>query len=118
MQSLACLNGEIMPVDEAKVPIWDRGFLFGDSVYEVFRLYEGRCWLEDLHHARLKRSLAELEFPHVDLDVLMERVQRTTILAACVRGRSISRSRAASRPVACVPEPARAADGTHRCPAV
>ncbi len=86
MQSLACLNGEIMPVDEAKVPIWDRGFLFGDSVYEVFRLYEGRCWLEDLHHARLKRSLAELEFPHVDLDVLMERVQRTTDLSGVREG--------------------------------
>jgi len=43
MQVLACLNGEIMPVEEAKVPVWDRGFVFGDSVYEVFRMYQGRC---------------------------------------------------------------------------
>ena len=49
MESLACLNGELMPVDEARVPVWDRGFLFGDAVYEVFRLYQGRCWLEDEH---------------------------------------------------------------------
>ena len=42
---LACLNGEIMPVEQARVPVWDRAFLFGDSVYEVFRMYQGRCWL-------------------------------------------------------------------------
>ena len=78
MGSLACLNGEVMPVDQAKVPVWDRGFLFGDSVYEVFRLYEGRCWLEDEHVARLRRSLAEMAFPGVDLDALLGRVHATT----------------------------------------
>ncbi len=52
MESLACLNGELMPVDEARIPIWDRGFLFGDAVYEVFRLYRGRLWLEDEHASR------------------------------------------------------------------
>jgi len=77
MESLACLNGEIMPVDQAKVPVWDRGFLFGDSIYEVFRLYQGRCWIEEEHVARLRRSLAEMEFPPVDLDALMGRVRKT-----------------------------------------
>ncbi len=77
MQTLACLNGELMPLEEAKVPVWDRGFLFGDSVYEVFRLYEGRIWLESEHTARLRRSLGEMEFPYVDLDLLLERVRRT-----------------------------------------
>ena len=60
MQVLACLNGETMPVEQARVPVWDRGFLFGDSVYEVFRMYQGRCWLEPEHFARLRRSLGEL----------------------------------------------------------
>ena len=77
MQTLVCLNGELMPVEEAKVPVWDRGFLFGDSVYEVFRVYQGRIWLEKEHLARLKRSLGEMEFPHVDLDVLMDRIRLT-----------------------------------------
>ena len=77
MESLACLDGELMPPDQAKVPIWDRGFLFGDAVYEVYRIYGGRCWLEDEHTARLRRSLAEMEFPEVDLDVLVDRVRRT-----------------------------------------
>lgn len=77
MESLACLNGELLPADQARVPIWDRGFLFGDAVYEVFRLYEGRCWLEEAHLTRLRRSLESLEFEPIDLDALMARVRRT-----------------------------------------
>jgi D-alanine transaminase len=77
MGILACLNGETMPVEQARVPVWDRGFLFGDSVYEVFRMYRGRCWLELEHFARLRRSLHELEFPPVDLDALAGRMHRT-----------------------------------------
>jgi D-alanine transaminase len=77
MESLACLNGELMPVDSARIPVWDRGFLFGDSVYEVFRLYQGCCWLEDEHMARLRRSLAAIDLGGVDLDGLTARLHRT-----------------------------------------
>jgi len=77
MQSLACLNGELMPVDDAKVSVSDRGFLFGDSVYEVFRLYQGRLWLEAEHMTRLRRSLGEIEFPPIDLGLLLDRIRRT-----------------------------------------
>jgi D-alanine transaminase len=77
MEVLACLNGVIMPIERAVVPVWDRGFLFGDSVYEVFRMYAGRRWLEAEHLARLKRSLGELEFPPYDLERLVERMDRT-----------------------------------------
>ncbi len=76
-QDWACLNGELMPAGEARISIWDRGFLFADAVYEVFRLYGGRCWLEAEHLARLRRSLAELELPSIDLDALRERIART-----------------------------------------
>jgi D-alanine transaminase len=86
MQVLACLNGEIVPVEQARVPVWDRGFLFGDSVYEVFRMYRGRCWLEQEHLARLKRSLAELRFEPYDLDRLMERVRATIQASEIVEG--------------------------------
>ncbi|MFO0957556.1 MAG: aminotransferase class IV [Isosphaeraceae bacterium] len=77
MAALACLNGEIMPPESARVPIWDRGFLFGDSIYEVYRLYGGRPWLEGAHTARLERSLREVEIHGVDLDQLRDRVGRT-----------------------------------------
>ncbi len=83
-ENWACLNGELMPADEAKVSIWDRGFLFADAVYEVFRLYGGRCWLEAEHLSRLRRSLTELELPNVDLDALKGRIART-IAASGVR---------------------------------
>lgn len=77
MRELACLNGEIMPAEQAKVPIWDRGFLFGDSVYEVTRLYQGRAWQEADHMDRLERSLREMAFPEVDMARLADRIGRT-----------------------------------------
>jgi D-alanine transaminase len=77
METLACLNGTITPAEEAKVSIWDRGFLFGDAVYEVYRLYRGRRWLEEAHSARLRRSLDALDFPPVDFDRLDERINQT-----------------------------------------
>src|SRR5579875_1123493 len=86
MQVLACLNGETMPVEQARVPVWDRGFLFGDSVYEVCRLYGGRCWLEAEHFARLRRSLKELEFPPVDVDRLVDRVYQTIRSSGILEG--------------------------------
>jgi D-alanine transaminase len=86
MPSLACLNGEILPVEEARVPVWDRGFTFGDSIYEVFRLFSGHLWLESEHVARLRRSLDEMEFPPVDLDLLLDRVRRTVELSEVREG--------------------------------
>lgn len=84
MTSLACLNGQHLPAEGAKVSVWDRGFLFGDSVYEVFRLCQGRCWLEEDHYGRLRRSLAGLEFSGYDFDRLAQRV-RGTIEASGIR---------------------------------
>jgi D-alanine transaminase len=86
MESLACLNGELMPVAEAQVPVWDRGFLFGDAVYEVIRLYSGRCWLEEEHLARLRRSLREMAFAPIDFDRLTSRVHRTIAASGVQEG--------------------------------
>ncbi|MDX2038472.1 MAG: aminotransferase class IV [Isosphaeraceae bacterium] len=77
MNTTACLNGVIGPIEEAKVSVWDRGFVFGDSVYEVFRLYAGRLWLEAEHLERLERSLHEVEFPAVDFKRLRSRIAAT-----------------------------------------
>lgn len=74
MPALACLNGVYSTPEEARVPIWDRGFLFGDAVYEVCRLYRGRAWLEAEHRARLERSLAAIRIHGVDLDALTRRM--------------------------------------------
>lgn len=74
--ALVCLNGEFLPSEQAKVSVWDRGFVFGDAVYEVCRMYRGRPWLEDEHFARLERSLGELEIRGVDLKLLNRRMHR------------------------------------------
>src|SRR3954449_9970141 len=86
MESLACLNGELMPVDQARVPVWDRGFLFGDAVYEVLRLYQGRGWLEPEHMARLRRSLREMEIESLDFGRLTDRVHRTIAASGIKEG--------------------------------
>lgn len=51
------LNGDYMPLSEAKVPVMDRGFLFGDGVYEVIPVYGGRTFRLDQHMERLDNSL-------------------------------------------------------------
>src|SRR5437660_8654271 len=77
MDALANLNGVQMPLAEVMVPALDRGFLFGDAVYEVLRLYRGRPWLEREHFERLARSLAAVRIPGVDLDRLGRRMHET-----------------------------------------
>jgi D-alanine transaminase len=76
-EPLANLNGAMMPLSEAKVPVLDRGYLFGDGVYEALRVYSGRAWLEDEHFARLARSLDELRIRGVDVDRLRRRCRET-----------------------------------------
>lgn len=60
MPDWACVNGEYVALDEAKVSINDRGLLFGDSVYEVLHAHGGRLWLKQEHLARLANSLAAI----------------------------------------------------------
>ena len=62
------LNGEFLPLEQARVPVLDRGFIFGDGIYEVVPVYAGRAFRWPQHLARLKRSLAKIRIdnPHDD----------------------------------------------------
>lgn len=51
------LNGKFLPIEEAKISPLDRGFLFGDGVYEVIPVYAGRLFRIDQHLQRLQNSL-------------------------------------------------------------
>jgi D-alanine transaminase len=53
------LNGQFLPLEEAKIPVLDRGFIFGDGVYELVPVYSRSAFRLDEHLARLERSLAE-----------------------------------------------------------
>lgn len=61
MPNVAFINGAFMPLAEAKVSIEDRGFQFGDGVYEVIRTYKGCPFSIEAHLARLDRSAAALD---------------------------------------------------------
>lgn len=57
---IAYLDGEFLPIDEARISPLDRGFLFGDAVYEVIPVYQGQPLLLDAHVSRMAKSLAAL----------------------------------------------------------
>src|SRR5690606_33706206 len=56
--NIAYLNDEYLPLEQARVPVLDRGFLFADGVYEVMPVYGGRLFRLAEHLARLDNSLA------------------------------------------------------------
>ena len=58
------LNGQYMPVTEAKVSVLDRGFIFGDGVYEVIPVYSRRAFRIEEHMKRLQHSLDEIRLPN------------------------------------------------------
>jgi len=70
---VAVIDGVVMPVEEATVSVLDRGFLYGDSVFETIRTYGGKPFALGEHLARLARSASLV---HIDLPVALEQVAR------------------------------------------
>jgi D-alanine transaminase len=66
------LNGQFLPAEQAKLSVLDRGFIFGDGVYEVWRVIEGKLFEHARHDRRLKRGLKSIEiaFPDKEVDAL------------------------------------------------
>ena len=56
MPDIGFLNGEFMPLNQVRISIEDRGFQFGDGVYEVLRTYGGVPFQLNAHLERLERS--------------------------------------------------------------
>ena len=56
MSEIVYLNGEFMPLEEARIPVLDRGFIFGDGVYEVIPVYSSNPFRLPEHLARFERS--------------------------------------------------------------
>lgn len=69
MSRIVYVNGEYLPEEEAKISVFDRGFLFADGVYEVSSVLAGKLIDNAAHMARLERSLGELKMaPPMPLD--------------------------------------------------
>ncbi len=79
--TLCYLNGEYTPLCDAKVSVLDRGFIFGDGIYDVVPVYAGRLFRFDEHLARLNRSLTKLRIkgPHTDEEWLERCRQLITV---------------------------------------
>lgn len=63
MTRIVYVNGDYLPEGDAKVSVFDRGFLFADAIYEVSAVIDGRLVDNDLHLDRLERSLREISIP-------------------------------------------------------
>ncbi len=61
-------NGQFIPLESASVNLEDRGYQFGDGIYEVTRVYNGKCFALDRHLARCRRSMRELRIPITYMD--------------------------------------------------
>jgi D-alanine transaminase len=75
------LNGQFLPIAEAKISVLDRGFIFGDGVYEVIPVYSRRAFRLDEHLRRLRHSLDAIQLanPHSDAEwtqLLEELIER------------------------------------------
>jgi D-alanine transaminase len=75
------LNGKFMPIEEARVPVLDRGFIFGDGVYELVPVYSRVPFRLEEHLNRLERSLAAVKIrnPHTRAewrDIVLQLVAR------------------------------------------
>jgi D-alanine transaminase len=79
MSSIVYLNGEYLPRTEARISVDDRGFVFGDGVYEVTRALDGALYEAQAHLERLERGLRGLEMGSregIDGDGLLEASER------------------------------------------
>lgn len=63
-EAVVYLNGELTPLSEARIPVLDRGFIFGDGIYEVIPIYHGKPFRGAQHLARLSRSLSAIGIPN------------------------------------------------------
>ena len=61
--AIAYLNGSWQPIEKAQVPVLDKGFMFGDGVYEVIPVYQSKPFAVEEHLARLSKSLGAMRIP-------------------------------------------------------
>jgi branched-subunit amino acid aminotransferase/4-amino-4-deoxychorismate lyase len=81
--SLASLDGDIMPVGEAMIPATDEGFIRGDGVFDVIRVYDGKPYAFEAHMARLERSARNIR---LDVDLEAVRTDAHRLLAEAGTG--------------------------------
>src|SRR5436190_6305427 len=90
MLRMANVNGEITPLESARISILDRGVLYGDSVYEVFRTYDGVPLFCHEHFDRMENSarLIHMKISQTR-DQMLDEMRRTAAAANVPKGTDI-----------------------------
>jgi D-alanine transaminase len=79
LEQIVYLDGAFVPVADAKVSVFDRGFLFADGIYEVSAVLDGRLIDNEAHLARLKRSVGEIALPLPETPERIVEIQKELI---------------------------------------
>ena len=77
MPVLCNVEGKLVPPEQALVPVLDRGFLYGDSVYEVVRTYAGRPFEMERHLARMEKTAQRIDLALPPRETILRELQRT-----------------------------------------
>jgi len=85
---IACIDGDLVPLAEARIPVTDAGLLRGDGVFEVMRLYDGLAFGRDRHLERMERSAQNLR---LELDVAAVARDIDALLASAEPGDALLR---------------------------
>ena len=89
MNHAAYVNGEFIPLKDAKISILDRGFLFADGIYEVSAVLDGRLVDKDSHMQRLQRSVGEIRLSLPEtlermIEIQIELIRRNNLIEGIV----------------------------------
>jgi D-alanine transaminase len=79
LEQMAYVNGDFVPLSEAKVSVLDRGFLFADGIYEVAAVLDGKLIDNASHLARLERSVGEIKLALPESLARIEEIQKELV---------------------------------------
>lgn len=100
-----------MPLNEVRISPLDRGYHFGDGIYEVFRLYSGKFFMEEAHWRRFDRSLNEMQIELPDTEAVKKKCHELVALQPAPNGmlylqvtRGVGAKREHGFPTQCTPQ--------------
>ena len=86
---LGFFDGEFISLNERRVELEDRGYQFGDGIYEATHIYNGKCFALERHLARCRRSLRELRIPATYMDEELTAIHNDIIEKSGIKDGSI-----------------------------
>ena len=86
---LGFFDGEFISLNERRVELEDRGYQFGDGIYEATHIYNGKCFALERHLARCRRSLRELSIPVTYMDEELTAIHNDIIEKSGIKDGSI-----------------------------